>query len=86
MRHRFGEWHLQICALGGLVSIWMMITANLVGFAVGIDGIQEMGSQLLQLSGLSFVVLVSTSLFSFVHIQFYVRAGKKTASRIVKTK
>lgn len=51
MRQLLGDWHLQLCAFGGLLSIWMMMTANLVGFAVGIDGMMEMSSKMLQLNG-----------------------------------
>ena len=51
MRQRFGSWHLHICAFGGTLSIWLMITANLVGFAVGVDGILEMWAQLFHLRG-----------------------------------
>ena len=80
MRKKFGDWHLQICALGGLASIWMMMTANLVGFAVGVDGIMEMGSQLFQINGLLFVILASSTLFSFVHIMFYVRFAKQSST------
>jgi hypothetical protein len=53
MRKYFGEWHLQLCAFGGLLSIWMMMTANLVGFAVGIDGMLEMSTKMLQINGKS---------------------------------
>ncbi|KAJ3273850.1 glycerol transporter [Terramyces sp. JEL0728] len=36
------SWYLDVCALGGVWNLLQMITANLVGFAVGIDGIIEM--------------------------------------------
>lgn len=70
MRKYFGNWHLHLCSLGGLLNIWMMMTANLVGFAVGVDGMLEMGSQLLQPKGALLIFWVSTVLLAFVHIQF----------------
>ncbi|KAJ3321662.1 glycerol transporter [Boothiomyces sp. JEL0866] len=36
------SWYLDVCALGGVWNLLQMITANLVGFAVGVDGIIEM--------------------------------------------
>ncbi|KAJ3252876.1 glycerol transporter [Boothiomyces macroporosus] len=41
-RNKEKSWYLDVCALGGVFNLLQMITANLVGFAVGIDGIIEM--------------------------------------------
>lgn len=81
MRKLFGDWHLQICAFGGLLSIWMMMAANLVGFAVGLDGMMEMLARLLKLNDFLEMISVSVVLFCFVHIQFYVRARDASKRR-----
>ncbi|KAJ3273877.1 glycerol transporter [Terramyces sp. JEL0728] len=51
MRKYFGKWHIQLCALGGVLNIIQMISANLVGFAVGVDGIVELWKSLVQWQG-----------------------------------
>lgn len=40
-----------LAGLGGVANILMMMVANLVGFAVGVEGIQRMLSELLTLNG-----------------------------------
>lgn len=52
MRRLFGKWHLHICASGAVLNIFMMMTANLIGFAVGVDGMKEMMGQLFRLDGI----------------------------------
>lgn len=36
-----------MCALGAVVNVLMMMTANLVGFVVGVDGIRFLLSELM---------------------------------------
>ncbi|KAI8900829.1 membrane bound O-acyl transferase [Globomyces pollinis-pini] len=55
VREQLGSWHLHLCAFGGIINLWTMIIANLIGFAVGLDGIMEMGAQLFQPSGILFI-------------------------------
>ena len=47
MRKTLGDWHLHLCAYGGTLNIMMMMLANLVGFAVGVDGVLELTSQMI---------------------------------------
>jgi D-alanyl-lipoteichoic acid acyltransferase DltB (MBOAT superfamily) len=70
MRDQLGDWHIHLCAWGGVLNVFMMMTANLVGFAVGVDGMVEMAKQLLQPSGILFIISFSISLFAFVHVMF----------------
>ncbi|WFD36705.1 glycerol transporter [Malassezia cuniculi] len=35
-------WYRHVCAVGAVFNILMMMTANLVGFVVGVDGVQEL--------------------------------------------
>ena len=41
---QFGKrpWYRHLAALGGAFNILAMMTANLVGFSVGLDGLQEL--------------------------------------------
>ena len=36
-----------MCAIGGVVNILMMMTANLVGFVIGVDGVRFFLSELM---------------------------------------
>jgi hypothetical protein len=47
MRKALGKFYLHLCAIGGTLNIMMMMVANLVGFAVGVDGVLEMGNQMI---------------------------------------
>ncbi|GAA95653.1 hypothetical protein E5Q_02307 [Mixia osmundae IAM 14324] len=38
-------WYRHVAAAGGVANILMMMTANLIGFAIGVDGIKYLGSQ-----------------------------------------
>jgi protein-cysteine N-palmitoyltransferase HHAT len=39
-------WYRHLCAVGAVGNILMLMTANLVGFAIGVDGIKYLLSQL----------------------------------------
>jgi D-alanyl-lipoteichoic acid acyltransferase DltB (MBOAT superfamily) len=58
MRLYFGKMHLHICALGGTLSVLLMMMANLIGvlqlilgFAVGVDGFLMMVQKLFSVKG-----------------------------------
>ncbi|KAJ1340351.1 hypothetical protein BSLG_005053 [Batrachochytrium salamandrivorans] len=51
-RTMLGPLHLHLCALGGVCNIFTMMLANLVGFAVGIKGMQEFVSQIMNGKGI----------------------------------
>lgn len=48
-KDRYGSkwWYRHVCALGGVVNILMMMTANLVGFVIGTDGIKYLWREIL---------------------------------------
>jgi hypothetical protein len=77
MRRRFGDWHLHLCAAGSVLNVLMMMTANLVGFAVGLDGVRAMVSQLFQWSGLYFLTSVFVGLFTGVHCMYFETARRQ---------
>jgi D-alanyl-lipoteichoic acid acyltransferase DltB (MBOAT superfamily) len=82
MRDRFGDLYIHLCAFGGLLNILMMMTANLVGFALGTDGMWELLGNLLQPSGFTDLVFCCSSLFSFVHVQFAHEGEKRNHKRM----
>ncbi|OBZ89349.1 Glycerol uptake protein 1 [Choanephora cucurbitarum] len=67
-----------VCGIGAVGNILMMMVANLVGFAVGVDGMKEMLSKIFgTVSGLSFLLSVSICLFIAVQIMFEIRESEK---------
>lgn len=56
----------------------MMMVANLVGFAVGVDGVKEMLTKIFgTANGLSFLISVTICLFIAVQIMFEIRESEK---------
>lgn len=51
-KDRYGSywWYRHVCALGGVINVLMMMTANLVGFVIGTDGISYLWKQILSSS------------------------------------
>nr|KAJ3418018.1 glycerol transporter [Polyrhizophydium stewartii] len=80
-RQRLGWLHLHLCALGGVCNVFMMMIANLVGYAVGVEGIQEMLDQIVHGKAWSFFAGVIPGLFFTVHIAFYWRTREKAMKR-----
>jgi len=73
---KFGKypWYRHVCALGGVLNIIMMMTANLVGFVVGTDGIKFLASRLSGTwDGARFMVFAASCLFVGVQLMFEYR-------------
>lgn len=67
-----------MCAVGAVLNIWMMMIANLVGFAVGTDGIVDMLSEMFKTAqGLFFVISSTVCLFIGTQIMFETREAEK---------
>ncbi|KAL4788357.1 MBOAT, membrane-bound O-acyltransferase family-domain-containing protein [Aspergillus varians] len=63
-----------ICGIGAVGNILMMMVANLVGFALGLDGIKGLLSQLLgSYAGLVYLVSACCALFVGVQVMFEIR-------------
>ncbi|KAI9354740.1 MBOAT, membrane-bound O-acyltransferase family-domain-containing protein [Pilaira anomala] len=77
---KFGDkpYYRFVCGLGAVANILMMMIANLVGFAVGLDGVKEMLTKIFGTAhGLSFLASVTICLFIAVQIMFEIRETEK---------
>ncbi|KAL5048263.1 hypothetical protein BDW71DRAFT_178248 [Aspergillus fruticulosus] len=63
-----------ICGIGAVGNVLMMMIANLVGFALGLDGIKGLLSELLgSYAGLAYLVSACCALFVGVQVMFEIR-------------
>ncbi|MCJ1450083.1 glycerol transporter [Mycoblastus sanguinarius] len=63
-----------ICGIGGVGNILMMMLANLVGFAVGLDGLKGLVQGIVgSYSGLVFLAFACATLFTGVQVMFELR-------------
>ncbi|WVQ81401.1 hypothetical protein IAT38_003525 [Cryptococcus sp. DSM 104549] len=68
----------HVCAAGGVVNILLMMSANLVGFVLGVDGTKHLVSELTStLSGWGFMLFASSCLFVAVQVMFEYREEEK---------
>lgn len=68
----------HLCALGGVVNVWMMMIANLIGFCTGLDGMADMLHDMFRTSaGLSYVIFSSCALFVGIQAMFEFRETEK---------
>ncbi|KAI1809301.1 putative glycerol:H+ symporter [Poronia punctata] len=67
-----------LCAVGAVANILMMITANLVGFAFGVDGLKAILAGIFEhFSGYLFLAGACTALFVGVQNMFEIRESEK---------
>ncbi|KAG2073070.1 MBOAT-domain-containing protein [Suillus decipiens] len=68
---KYGQfsWYRHVCAIGGVLNILMMVSANLVGFVIGTDGLTYMASQVAG-TWQGFRFLFGASCIIFVGVQF----------------
>ncbi|PON28391.1 hypothetical protein TGAM01_v202884 [Trichoderma gamsii] len=68
----------MLCCVGAVGNVLMMISANLVGFAVGLDGLRSILSSILHdWSGVFFILIASSCLFVGIQIMFEIRESEK---------
>jgi D-alanyl-lipoteichoic acid acyltransferase DltB (MBOAT superfamily) len=71
-------WYRHLCAVGGVLNIWLMMVANLYGFCLGNDGIVALFKEMFStLDGLVFFTLANVSLFIAVQVMFELREEEK---------
>ncbi|KXX78169.1 Glycerol uptake protein 1 [Madurella mycetomatis] len=64
----------MLCCVGGVGNVLMMISANLVGFAVGLDGLESIVRGIFKdYSGLVFLVTACSALFVGIQVMFEIR-------------
>ncbi|KAK6070398.1 Glycerol uptake protein 1 [Seiridium cupressi] len=67
----------MICCVGGVANDIMMVMANLVGFAVGLDGLQSIIQSIFRdLSGFTFLIIACCGIFTAVQIMFEIRESE----------
>lgn len=63
-----------MAAVGGVANVLMMMTANLIGFAIGTEGMTYMWRQMVGTwEGLRFMVLACVGLFIAIQVMFEYR-------------
>lgn len=68
-------WYRHLAALGGVVNVLMMMTANLIGFAIGTDGMGYMWGKIIgSWEGIRFMLIACGGLFVGVQIMFEYRS------------
>ncbi|KAJ3854031.1 MBOAT, membrane-bound O-acyltransferase family-domain-containing protein [Lentinula lateritia] len=73
-RYSSTSWYRHVCALGGVANILLMITANLVGFVIGVDGLRFFLNELVgTFAGVQFLIGVVFCLFVGVQLMFEYR-------------
>ncbi|EEH19346.1 hypothetical protein PABG_01665 [Paracoccidioides brasiliensis Pb03] len=69
-----------LCGIGTVFNILMMMAANLVGFAVGLDGLKGLVSGIVSsAAGLVYLVTACATLFVGVQVMFEIREGELRA-------
>ncbi|KAJ4348410.1 glycerol transporter [Didymosphaeria variabile] len=67
-----------LCGIGAVGEILLLMVANLVGFALGLDGLKDLVSGIFSSwSGLGFLVIACVALFMGVQIMFEWRESEK---------
>ncbi|BGP26954.1 glycerol:H+ symporter Gup1 [Rhodotorula toruloides] len=71
-------WYRHLAALGGVANVLLMMTANLVGFVVGVDGAKELWKVMLGgWEGRLFLLFASACLFVAVQVMFEYREEER---------
>jgi len=79
---KFGDrkWYRHACALGAVFNILMMLSANLVGFVIGTEGISYMLTQLMgSWDGIRFLIVTCLCLFVAAQVMFEYREEEMRA-------
>ncbi|CAK7567616.1 MAG: glycerol transporter [Sporothrix epigloea] len=75
----------MICCAGAVINILMMMSANLVGFAVGLDGLQSIIHGIVHdWSGFLFLVIACGALFVGVQVMFEIRQSEMRRGILLK--
>ncbi|KAI9223770.1 MBOAT, membrane-bound O-acyltransferase family-domain-containing protein [Blastocladiella britannica] len=79
------QWYRPLAAFGATLNVLTMIVANLVGFAVGTDGMLAMLRAVVQPSGIPFLTGTLAAMYALVMVMFEVReAEARERARVVE--
>ncbi|PHH82622.1 hypothetical protein CDD82_5348 [Ophiocordyceps australis] len=68
----------MLCCVGAIANVLMMMAANLVGFAVGLDGLQSIVAGILHdWAGFIFFIVACSCLFIGIQVMFEIREMEK---------
>ncbi|KAE8222870.1 hypothetical protein CF319_g3996 [Tilletia indica] len=73
---KYGDepWFRAACGVGGVFNLFLMMAANLVGFAIGLDGMKYMIDQLTgSVGGIPFIIVCSATLYVGVQLMMEYR-------------
>lgn len=75
----------MLCCVGAVANVLMMMAANLVGFAVGLDGLQSIIAGILHdWSGFLFLIVACACLFVGIQVMFEIREWEKRRGATLK--
>ncbi|KAG8411550.1 glycerol transporter [Metarhizium acridum] len=75
----------MLCCVGAVANVLMMMAANLVGFAVGLDGLQSIVAGILhEWSGVIFLTVACACLFVGIQVMFEIRESEKRKGATLK--
>ncbi|GFZ47191.1 Glycerol uptake protein 1 [Saitozyma sp. JCM 24511] len=80
MRKQYGHesWYRHVAAAGGVINILFMMSANLVGFVLGLDGMKHLVRELAQTpQGWVFTLFSCSCLFVAVQVMFEYREEER---------
>ncbi|KAF1977167.1 glycerol:H+ symporter-like protein [Bimuria novae-zelandiae CBS 107.79] len=66
-----------LCGVGAVGEILLLMVANLVGFALGMDGLRELGRGILSWGGITFLGVAIVALFMASQVMFEWRESEK---------
>ena len=72
------SYYRNLCAVGASFNIILMMVANLVGFAIGLDGMKEMALNIFTLNGLPFVFGIFVTFYSAAMIMFEIEEYRES--------
>ncbi|KAF4980697.1 hypothetical protein FZEAL_3365 [Fusarium zealandicum] len=75
----------MLCCVGSVVNVLMMISANLVGFAIGLDGMHSIIQSIAHdWAGVLFLVIACSCFFMAIQIMFEIRESEKRRGLVLK--
>ncbi|KAI5467613.1 MBOAT, membrane-bound O-acyltransferase family-domain-containing protein [Mariannaea sp. PMI_226] len=75
----------MLCCVGSVANVLMMISANLVGFALGLDGLQTIFHSILHdWSGVIFLISSCGCLFVGIQVMFEIRESERRRGILLK--